>query len=280
MLAAGTLAQTSFAAIGVGPAGDRSGDQRHVRAEPRSGGRGPLQPLARHARDAAPVGLPDRSDRRADRACDGTRHVRSLPRRGRASGDVLAAVRAALPRRSGRRKRERRDRAGGDGLVRRLATRPRPRDPAGGSSSRRARRCVRPAAAHRAPRVRVPGLPLPARRDRPERSSSASRARPPSRGGRCRVDTPRSPPLAPVRGRRPLRRGPDGYSQLRRPLPPRRTLAEQGPGRGGARRRPGRRDGDAGRCRPMVGQAADAHRPTRSNRDRDECRSRASSPAC
>ncbi len=96
----------------------------------------------------------------------------------------------------------------------------------------------------------------------------------PARGRGCRVDPPRSPPLAPVRRQRPLRRGADGYSQLRRPLPPRRTLAEQGPGGCGARCRPGRGDGAAGRCRPMVGPAANAHRSPRSNRDRDERRPR------
>ncbi len=219
------------------------------------------------------MGILDRQDRRARLSHGGTGRLWAPARRGRTGGDVLAALHLVVPRRRGRRERELGDRARGHGLVRCLAARTCPRDPAGGGSHGRTGRCARPAALHGASRIRIPGRPVPGRRG--GRSALPSRADcATARGRRRRVDASGSPALAPVHGQRPLRRGADVRARFRRPLPARRARVGEGPGSRRARRRPGRGDGDAGRCGPLVGHDGHAHRAARPDRHCNERRSR------
>ena len=200
VLAAGTFAQASFAAIGVG-----------------------LPAIAPAIRDTFGLSLAQvgavLSPTGSARSCHAARRGASLDRRigerlvlatglgtcgapargGRRSGDVLAARRAARPRRSGRGERERGERARRDALVRRRAARARARDPAGGGPDRRPRGGVRPAAARRCSGPFASSGWLCLLGALAGRSSSAEPSALPVEGRR-RVDTPGSPALAPLLG--------------------------------------------------------------------------------
>ena len=191
------------------PAGDRAGDQR------------PRYDLSLaeigvvlsshwlgHARDPASVGLPDRPGRRADRARCRAGRLRPLPHRGRAGADVLAALRAAVPRRRGRGERELRDRSRGDGLVRRLAARTRSRDPAGGGPvGGLIGALVLPQFTVHHAYVFLGGFCLPGRR--PERCLRSASRQPFRSRSSTWSGAPRSPAVASLLGQRPLRRGAD-----------------------------------------------------------------------
>ena len=200
----------------------------------------------------------------------GLGRVRPPPRRGGAGGDVLAALHAPLSRRSGRCERERCDRSRGDGLVRRprsaawLSGSGRLRFRSGASSVRsscRSSPCIT--------RTRSwAGSACSARR--PGRSSSASRTTLTLEvvDVEWTLRDHRLWRLCVVSGLYVVAQMAI-LSFVVLYLHDERSL---GQGRGGrsARRRPGRRDGAAGRCGPVVGQAADAHGPARPNRNRDE----------
>ena len=161
---------------------------------------------------------------------------------------------ARAPARGGRRtrrQRQRRERPGGDALVRPVRARPGTRDPPGERPSRRTCRRADPATARRQRRARL-GLRR-ARRHLP-RGRPRRRRAPPRAGGRTCSRSPRTCPLAAASGPGALadllgqcadRGGSDRDDELHRALPQRRTgILDQGRS-SRLRRSPGTRRGPA-----------------------------------
>ena len=252
------------------PAGDRAGDQGRIRAEPRRGRRGALGHWLGTLVPCSRGGF--LTDRLGERIVLGRAGgVWALARRcrqaetfwqlytllflaGAAGASVNSATGRAVMGCSTPRSAASRSESG------------RRQFPWAGSSVRSScltSRCITRTQCSAALPARGAG-----RSDLPPRAG-----RPSARSRRCRVDAPRSPPLAPVHGQWPLRRGADGRPWLRRPLPARRT--RHGEGQAPPCSAPSRSGRSCCESVPAAGRTdAHAHCAARPDRDCDERRPR------